>query len=224
MSHISIAIDGPAGAGKSTVAKLVARRLSFLYVDTGAMYRAISWIAVKTGCSISHEAALLEEVKKSGVRFDKNEDGLLDVYIRDLNVTFELRSPEISEIVSQVAVHKAIRSLLTTWQREFAVRYSVVMDGRDIGTVVLPDANLKIFLTANLSERAKRRMIELTRKGYSVTLDEIMQALKLRDERDATRNVAPLKMAQDAVEIDSTDKSVDEIVDEILGLVERITT
>jgi CMP/dCMP kinase len=222
MFHVSIAIDGPAGAGKSTVAKLVARRLKFLYVDTGAMYRAISWIAVKTGCSISDEAQLLKEIEKSGVRFERNADGLLDVYIHNQNVTFELRSPEISDIVSQIAVHPGIRALLTKWQRQFAAKYSVVMDGRDIGTIVLPDANLKVFLTANLRERAKRRMAEMTRKGYSVSLEEIMQAMAIRDERDASRDVAPLKMADDAIEIDSTNKSVDDIVSEILSLVERI--
>ncbi len=222
MSHISIAIDGPAGAGKSTVAKLVARRLKFLYVDTGAMYRAISLIAVKAGCSVSDETELLSEVKRHQVRFDKNSDGLLDVFINSNNVTHELRGPEVSDIVSQVAVHKGIRALLTEWQRGFATRYSVVMDGRDIGTIVLPNANLKIFLTADLKERAKRRAAELTRKGYNVSLEEIMQAMAIRDERDASRDVAPLKKADDAISIDSTNKTVDEIVNEILVLVERV--
>lgn len=219
----SIAIDGPAGAGKSTVARLVAKRLRFLYVDTGAMYRAVAWLALREGIGPSEEDRLVDMLGRSHIEFAKNENGLLDVYVDGREITPELRLPDVSQMVSQVSVHARIRHVMTTWQREFATRYSVVMDGRDIGTVVLPDADVKIFLTADITERARRRQAEFADKGYDVPLDELIRSIAERDERDQNRDVAPLKAAADAIHIDTTGKTIDQVVEEIILMVSRVT-
>lgn len=223
MQHVSIAIDGPAGAGKSTVAREVARQLGFLYVDTGAMYRGVAWLAVTHGVDVSDEQAVLSLLDQHTLHFERNESGL-DVYVDGVLITPELRTPQVSDSVSQLSVHPQVRARLTQWQQAFVKRYSVVMDGRDIGTVVIPDATVKVFLTASLEERARRRSEEMEQKGFQTSFADLMDAISKRDARDSSREVAPLKAADDAVTIDSTAKPVKEVVNEILNLVKQVSS
>lgn len=222
MRPISIAIDGPAGAGKSTVARELARRLGIWYVDTGAMYRGVAWLVVRFGTSPANETEILRLLDAHPLRFDQNDAESLHVYADDEDITGELRSPKVSEYVSQISVYVSVREKLTQWQREFSTKASVVMDGRDIGTVVLPNADVKVFLTADLTERTKRRAEEFSQQGFQVSVENLQAAIMERDERDASRDVAPLKPAADAFCIDSTGRSVREVVDEILAIVERV--
>lgn len=221
MCPISVAIDGPAGAGKSTVAREVAARLRFLYVDTGAMYRAITYLCVQQGVDPEQGAAIEELLKHHSIEFIQGHNAQLHAVVDGLDVTHLLRNPEVSERVSAVAAHPAVRTQLTRWQQAFAQAHSVVMDGRDIGTVVLPNATVKVFLTADVEERARRRQSEYRRQGFHVALEEIVRAVSERDRKDSEREVAPLSIADDAVKIDSTGKSVEEIVNEILQLVAK---
>ncbi|WP_206830387.1 (d)CMP kinase [Alicyclobacillus fructus] len=221
MAPVTIAIDGPAGAGKSTVAKRVAERLNLMYVDTGAMYRAVAYLCAQEGIDVHSERDVEAVLDAHRVSFEEGEDRTLQVLIDGVNVTSKLRAPEVSALVSTVAAHPRVRQLLTEWQRAFAERHSVVMDGRDIGTVVLPHATVKVFLTAAPEERARRRMEEYKRMGYDVALEDMVQTVLERDRKDSERLVAPLRMAEDAVRIDSTDKSVESVVDEIVQLVEN---
>ncbi|MBX5437536.1 MAG: (d)CMP kinase [Alicyclobacillaceae bacterium] len=222
MRHLRIAIDGPAGAGKSTVARELARRLGIMYVDTGAMYRSVAWLAVKYGIPPSDEEAVVRLLEEHPLHFETNEQGELQVYAEGHNITAELRTPEVSNVVSQLAVHPRVRALLTDWQRAFSRMRSVVMDGRDVGTVVLPDADVKIFLTADLRERAKRREQQLRAQGFEVSAEDLCVQLADRDARDAGRDTAPLRRAHDAHQIDSTGKTVGQVVEEILSIVERV--
>ena len=221
MVPVSIAIDGPAGAGKSTVAKLVAKRLNLMYVDTGAMYRAVAYLCVKDGVDGRVERAVRELLDTHKITFEQGADNGLRVFVDGVEVTARLRDPEVSALVSTVATHPAVRSQLTDWQRDFAARHSVVMDGRDIGTVVLPNATVKVFLTAAPEERARRRQQEYHQMGYEVAFDEIVRSVIERDKKDSERALAPLREAEDAVRIDSTDKPIEYVVDEIVQLVEN---
>ncbi|QSO53431.1 (d)CMP kinase [Alicyclobacillus curvatus] len=221
--HVSIAIDGPAGAGKSTVARIVAKRLCLLYVDTGAMYRSIAWLAVRFGVSPADERALTRLLDEYPLTFQRDPElGTLVVRFQNQDITSLLRSPEVSAIVSQLSVHPLVRERLTSIQRSLGRDTSVVMDGRDIGTVVMPDADVKVFLTASLDERARRRAEEIAAaQGREVSEVSIRESMAERDERDSSRDVAPLRPAADAYILDSTGKSVDEVVDEILRLVQE---
>jgi CMP/dCMP kinase len=222
MRQVCIAIDGPAGAGKSTVAKKVANELGFLYVDTGAMYRGVAWLAVRHKVDIADERAVMELLTIHRLHFAKNDVNALDVYADGELITPFLRNPEVSNCVSQLSVHVGVREKLTGWQREFASRYSVVMDGRDIGTVVIPDANVKVFLTASLEERAKRRALEMGENGFQTSVEALKSAISERDTRDSSRDIAPLRPAGDAQCIDTTAKSIDEVVADILLLVKQV--
>lgn len=216
MKRLIIAIDGPAGAGKSTVAKLVAQRLGYTYIDTGAMYRAVAWQVLTEGIdpgseAVAHLAHKLD-MKLTYV------DGKTEVFLNNQDITDDIRTPEVSRLVPTVAQVPALRAVMLTLQRDMAIAGGVVMDGRDIGTHVLPNADLKLFLTASIKERAKRRWHELTSKGYTIDLAELENEIACRDKADCEREVAPLIAAADAVMVDTTELSIDEAVAEILEL------
>ena len=212
----SIAIDGPAGAGKSTIAKLVAKKLDYIYVDTGAMYRAIAYELVRTGVNIEDEKALTDACSKMKIEI-KYEDGVQQVYMNGENVTPYLRTEETGNMASKSSAKAPVRAALLDIQRNMAVEHNVVMDGRDIGTNVLPNAETKIYLTASADERANRRYKELTEKGEAADYEKIKADIIERDERDMNRDIAPLKQADDAVLVDSSDMTIDEVVAAILS-------
>lgn len=217
---LQIALDGPAGAGKSTVAKIVANQLQLFYVDTGAMYRAIAYKVLKNGVSMDDEATVGQIAKRTDVILDHSKARL--VWCDGEDVTQEIRCPEVSRAVPVVAAYPKVRERLVELQRMEAERGGVVMDGRDIGTHVLPDADLKIYLTATPEERAKRRWIELKKAGKDVSFQEVAQDMVQRDRVDTEREVSPLKPAKDAVILDTTGLSVEELVAKILVLAQEV--
>lgn len=219
----SVAIDGPAGAGKSTIAKKVAKKLDFIYVDTGAMYRAIAHYLVKNNVDIEDEGALQQACDSISMEI-KYEQDAQQVYLNGENVTSFLRTEATGNMASKSSAKAPVRAALLDLQRDMAKTNHVVMDGRDIGTNVLPDAEVKIFLTATSRERANRRYKELVEKGEAADLDKIEADIIERDERDMNRDIAPLRQAEDALFIDSSYMTIDEVVDTILSRVnEKIT-
>ena len=219
---ISIAIDGPAAAGKSTVAKIIAKRLSYLYIDTGAMYRALTYLALQQGIALDDEQALISLLKNTYIDLKPSEQGQL-VFVNGEDVTNVIRSEEVTNAVSLVAKHPLVREEMVARQRALAKNGGVVMDGRDIGTYVLPDAEVKIFLKASVEERAKRRHAENIARGFPSDLETLKKEIARRDRIDSEREVAPLKKAEDAIEIDTTSLSIEEVVDRIMEIVnERI--
>lgn len=219
---LSIAIDGPAAAGKSTVAKIVAENLSYIYIDTGAMYRSLTYKALMNHVNLEDEASLLDTLLSSTIDLQPSETGQL-VYLDNNDVTDEIRSAEVTNSVSYVAIHEQVRKEMVRRQQEFAVGGGVVMDGRDIGTHVLPNAELKVFLLASVEERAIRRHNENMQKGYPSDLEKLKEEIALRDKIDSEREVAPLKKADDAIEIDTTSLTIPDVVEKIMALVhERI--
>lgn len=221
METLKIAIDGPAGAGKSTIAKAVAKTLGFVYIDTGAMYRAIGLAAHRRGIDTTDAAAVSAILDEIEVSISHDARGQR-VYLNKEDVSEEIRLPEISVAASHVAVIPAVRLKLVELQRKLAQQTDVIMDGRDIGTYVLPDAQLKIFLTADLAERARRRYAELTEKGVATTLDAVTENMAFRDKNDSGRDFAPLKPAQDSVMVDSTAMTLDETVEKITHLAQAL--
>lgn len=221
METLKIAIDGPAGAGKSTIAKAVAKTLGFVYIDTGAMYRAIGLAAHRRGIDTTDAAAVSAILDEIEVSISHDARGQR-VYLNKEDVSEEIRLPEISVAASHVAVIPAVRLKLVELQRKLAQQTDVIMDGRDIGTYVLPDAQLKIFLTADLAERARRRYAELTEKGVATTLDAVTEDMAFRDKNDSGRDFAPLKPAQDSVMVDSTAMTLDETVGKITHLAQAL--
>ncbi|HLT54783.1 MAG TPA: (d)CMP kinase, partial [Bacillota bacterium] len=216
----AIAIDGPAAAGKSTVAKIVAKKLSFLYIDTGAMYRAITLKALKNGINVNNEDALLQLLMRTKIDFlqiDSEQKVLLD----DIDVTEEIRSQEVTKQVSYVAKHPKVRKEMVARQREMARHKGVVMDGRDIGSQVLPDAEVKIFLVASVEERAKRRYEENKRRGIPSDMEELIKEIALRDRIDSEREASPLIKADGAIEIDTTSMTIQEVADRILNIAKK---
>ena len=212
-----IAIDGPAGAGKSTIAKRVAEKLGLIYVDTGAMFRAIA-LYMTGKCVKSNETYKVKE-ELNNIRLDiVYENGEQQIILNDENVSRLIRNPEISKAASSFAQVPEVRERLLMLQRELAAKRPVVMDGRDIGTKVLPFASVKIFLTADVKVRAERRYKELTEKGEKVNLEDIMSDIKSRDEQDMNRKVSPLVQAGDAVLVDTSSLSIDEVVDAIIKI------
>lgn len=214
----SIAIDGPAGAGKSTIAKRVAKELDYIYVDTGALYRAIAHYLVTNNIDIEDDVALSDACDKITVEI-QYEDGQQQVYLNGENVTPYLRTEETGNMASKSSAKAPVRAALLDLQRNMAKQYNVVMDGRDIGTNVLTDAEVKIYLTASSKERANRRYKELVEKGETPDFDKIEADIIERDERDMNRDIAPLKQAEDAVLVDSSDMGIDEVVTVILTII-----
>ena len=212
-----IAIDGPAGAGKSTIAKLLSKKKGFIYVDTGAMYRAIALFVLEKGVDIDNEDAVKNALPEADVRLSYI-DGKQCVLLNGDDVTGRLRTEEVGNAASKVSAYPSVRTCLIELQRRTAKENDVVMDGRDIGTVILPDALLKVFLTASVSVRAKRRFLELSNKGEECDIKKIEADIRERDKRDMTRETAPLKQAEDAILLDSSDMSIDEVVSRLLSL------
>jgi cytidylate kinase len=219
--HIVVAIDGPAGAGKSTIAKAVAERLGFVYIDTGAMYRAVALWAYEAGVTADDAHKLEQLAREAAIVF---EPGTPRVYLNGTEVTEQIRTPEVSALASKVSAVPAVRRVLVDKQRELGTGASVVMEGRDIGTVVFPDAQVKIFLDAPASVRAGRRVLQLETAGRSADMDSTAREITERDARDRTRAEAPLVQAPDAVYIDSDGLSVPEVVEAVLKVVRDRTT
>lgn len=219
ISNPYVAIDGPAGAGKSTVAKTLAKKLDFIYVDTGAMYRAVTLAALRKGIDLKDHDCLTRLARDVSVALLPDGNGGLKVLLNGENVSEDIRSQEVSKNVSLVAMVPGVRKRLVELQRAMAARGGVVMEGRDIGTVVLPDAPVKVFLTATHVERAKRRREELAAKGNLIDQEQMEKEILIRDQIDSTREADPLTQAEDAVVIDSTSFSVKEVVDMIMALV-----
>jgi cytidylate kinase len=216
-----IAIDGPSGAGKSTVARILAERLGYIYIDTGAMYRAIGWKAKKERIDPIDENALADLCRRTEVTIKKdNSDPRF--YVDGIDVTGEIRTPEMGMMASTVSKSPAVRARLLTLQRELGKNGGVVMDGRDIGTVVFPDADWKFFLEASPDERGKRRYQELKEKGMDVDLTQITREIKDRDHQDSGRSIAPLRRADDALLIDSSFLSIDQVVDRMLNEIRKV--
>ena len=213
-----IAVDGPAGAGKSTVARKLARELDYVYLDTGAMYRAVTLEALREGVDLRDSEALTRLAGRIEIRMGKlpREGGPQPVYLNEADVTAGIRHPEVSSAVSLVAMVQGVREELVRLQRRLAEPGGIVMDGRDIGTHVLPGADFKFFVTASLEERVRRRMRELERSGHLISSEEWKEQVARRDRLDSTREVAPLTQAPDAVLIDTTDLTVDEVVETML--------
>ena len=216
----NIAIDGPAGAGKSTIAKRVASSLSFIYVDTGAMYRAMALFLHRNGVSAEDTETIAKECTNAdiSIRYRDNEQVVL---LNGENVNPYLRTEEVSRMASKSSAVPEVRAHLLALQRNLAASYNVVMDGRDIGTVILPDAQVKIFLTASPETRAKRRYEELIQKGQEADYQEVLAEIINRDERDMNRETAPLRQAEDAVLVDSSDLTLDEVEDTICRIVQE---
>lgn len=217
MKHIVIAIDGPAGAGKSTVAQIVAQRLQYTYIDTGAMYRAVAWRALQQKQGEITTEDILSALQ--GIVIDlQYREGKTYVSVNGADVTEAIRTPAVTAKVSQVAKIGEVREKMVALQRQMAARGAVVMDGRDICTHVLPEADVKVFLTASIAERAKRRWKEMQAKGYDIPLEKLEADIAARDKADSEREISPLVRAKDAVLVDTTDLSIEEAVEVILKL------
>lgn len=219
MKYYSVAIDGPAGAGKSTMAKRTAKDLGYLYVDTGAIYRTVGYHMSLMGIGPKDADGIRRCIDDVSIDIRYEADGLQHMILNGVDVTDRIRTPEMSAMASGVAAQPCVRSFLLDMQRQLAKMHNVIMDGRDIGTVVLPDADVKIYLTASAEVRAKRRYDELIAKGEQVQFDDILKDMKQRDWQDMHREIAPLKKAEDAIELDTSDLSLDESVAAIEDLI-----
>ena len=213
----NIAIDGPAGAGKSTAAKLAAKELDFIYVDTGAMYRTIALYLLRSGTDIEEESALQAALEDIDVRISY-EQGVQHMILNGEDVSGLIRTPEVSDMASRSSARPAVRKKLLDLQRQLAAREDVLMDGRDIGTAILPKADLKIFLTASVAERARRRFLEMKEKGEECSEEEIRREIEERDYRDMHREISPLVQAEDAVLLDTSDMTLEQVVERITAL------
>ncbi len=215
----SIAIDGPAGAGKSTIAKGLAAELGFRYVDTGAIYRTVAYFMDLWGVSPRDVDGVNRYIDELTVAIEYDEDGLQHMIMNGMDVTGDIRTPEISKMASDVSAHACVRDMLLDMQRDVAKQYNVIMDGRDIGTVVLPKADVKIFLTASAEVRAQRRTDELTAKGQKVNYAQTLKEIQERDYNDSHRAIAPLKMARDSIKVDTSELDIDGVVTAIRQIV-----
>ncbi len=220
MKTYKIAIDGPAGVGKSTIAKRLASLFHFTYVDTGAMYRTIALYYIEKRLPLENEAVVLSHLNDIEISL-RYIDGMQNIFLNGKNVTDLIRTPEVSTGSSQVAVIGGVREKLVKLQREIGEKQNVVMDGRDIGTKVFPDADVKLFLTATCEERAKRRMAEMREKGMEASYDEILESIRFRDENDSNRKIDPLKPASDAIMVDNTQDTLEQTVERIKNIIKE---
>ena len=218
---ISIAIDGPAGAGKSTIAKRLAKELGYYYVDTGAIYRTVAYFMDLWGVSPKDVDGVTRYIDELTIGIEYDEDGLQHMIMNGMDVTADIRTQDISQKASLVSAHAVVREVLLDMQREVAEQHDVIMDGRDIGTVVLPKATVKIFLTASPEVRAKRRTDELTAKGQKANYEKVLAEIKQRDYQDTHREIAPLKMARDSVKVDTSEMDIDQVVETIRQIVAK---
>ncbi|WP_108671108.1 (d)CMP kinase [Peribacillus acanthi] len=220
IKQISVAIDGPAAAGKSTVAKIVAEAFSYIYVDTGAMYRALTYKALKNNVDIEDESKLHDLLMKSVIELKPSEIGQL-VFLDGEEVTEKIRTQDVTSSVSAVSRHELVRKEMVKMQQELGKNGGVVMDGRDIGTHVLPHAELKIFMIASVDERAQRRHQENVSKGFQSNLEQLKMEIAARDKYDSEREIAPLRKADDAIEIDTTSLTIHQVADRIISLIKE---
>ena len=217
---MQVAIDGPASSGKSTISKLIAKENHFVYLDTGAMYRVVTLAVLRNKISIDDHEAIEKLVQTIEIGFSM-QDGKQSVYMNGEDVTDEIRSVEVTKNVSAVSAIKEVRTRLVHLQQEIAENHSIIMDGRDIGTVVLPQAEIKIFLVASVEERAKRRFIENQEKGIEMSYEELVEDIRRRDYIDSTRKESPLKKAEDAIEIDTTTMTIEDVVKTVTALIQK---
>ena len=215
----AIAIDGPAGAGKSTMAKRLAKELGFMYVDTGAIYRTVAYFFDLWGVSPKDIDNITRYIDELTIGIEYDADGLQHMIMNGMDVTNDIRTQDISQKASLVSAHAIVREMLLDMQRDVAKTYNVVMDGRDIGTVVLPKADVKIFLTASPEVRAKRRTDELAAKGQKADYNKILQEIKQRDYQDTHREIAPLKLARDSIKLDTSEMNIDEVIAEMKRII-----
>ncbi len=215
----SIAIDGPAGAGKSTIAKRLAAELGYRYVDTGAIYRTVAYFFDLWGVSPKDIDGIRRYIDELNISIEYDEDGLQHMIMNGIDVTADIRSPEISQKASLISAHAIVRDMLLDMQRDVAKKYNVIMDGRDIGSVVLPKATVKIFLTASPEVRAQRRTKEYLDKGQKANFEQILKDIKQRDYQDTHREVAPLKMCRDSIKVDSSGMNLEQVIAHIKAIV-----
>lgn len=217
---MQVAIDGPASAGKSTVAKIIAKNMGYIYLDTGAMYRACTLVAKQNRLAYDDQSGILKALNNNIISF-KNIDDDQRVYINDKDVSFDIRTPEITANVSQVSALSEIRKKMVEIQRKIAGENNIIMDGRDIGTTVLPDADVKIFLIASVASRAKRRYLDFKEKGINQNLTDIEKDIADRDYKDMHRKISPLRKAEDAYQVDTTDMSIDQVVNKLTQIIKK---
>ena len=223
MKKISVAIDGPAGAGKSTIARRLAEELGYRYVDTGAIYRTVAYFMDLWGVSPKDVDGVNRYIDELTIGIEYDEDGLQHMIMNGMDVTEDIRTQEISQKASLISAHACVREMLLDMQRDLANAYDVVMDGRDIGTVVLPKATVKIFLTASAEVRAKRRCNELLAKGQKAKYETVLKEIKQRDYQDTHREIAPLKMARDSIKVDTSEMNIEETVAALLKIIREKT-
>lgn len=222
MKKVAVAIDGPSGAGKSTIARTAAKELGFIYVDTGAMYRTIGFYMYENGIDGLDVSGITAALKNIKIEL-QYRDGLQRVLLNGRDVSDLIRTPVISRYASDVSVIQPVRDFLLDTQRDLAKRNSVIMDGRDIGTVILPDADVKFFLTASAEKRAERRFLELQEKGEHVTFEEVLSDMRRRDEQDTSRNSAPLRRAEDAILLDTSEMDLLDSIRYVISLIQKKT-
>lgn len=219
MKTVSVAIDGPAGAGKSTIARRLAEELGYRYVDTGAIYRTVAYFMDLWGVSPKDVDGVSRYIDELTVAIVYDENDVQHMLMNGMDVTDDIRTQDISQKASLISAHACVREMLLDMQREIAQKYNVIMDGRDIGTVVLPNATVKIFLTASAEVRAKRRCDELLAKGQKAKYDAVLKEIQQRDYQDSHREIAPLKMARDSIKVDTSDLTIDQVVEKLKEII-----